>query len=150
MIYNTAQLQAIADLNNNNQAMPFWYTVPVVASLAASASASANIQFDADSRFFWLGTSYFVDLAAAPITDSTRPIPLITVSLTDTGAGRNFNSALLPIDAIASYKASDMYELSMPRLFSPNATLRVSYNNYSAATIYTNLYMVFHGIKLFL
>lgn len=149
------QFNSISDVQNalslgqDNNAMPFWYVVPAVASIAAAANASGNITFDADSTFIWTGTTYFCDLAAAAITDSARPIPLITVSLTDTGAGRQFTSAILPIDTIASYKASDIYTLPMPRVFKPNATLRVAYNNYSTATTYTNLFMVLHGLKLF-
>lgn len=127
----------------------FWYVVPVVASIAANNSASQNITFDADSVFTWTGTTYFVDLAAAPITDSARPIPLITVQMTDTGSGRLLIANATPIDTVAAYKASDIYILPKPREFAPNSTLRVSYTNYSAATTYTNLYMVLHGVKVY-
>lgn len=148
------QIRDIFKLNNGGdgtpKSMPFWYVVPSVASLANAATASGNIQFDADSQFIWTGTTYFVDLAGAAITDSARPIPLINVSLTDTGSGRNFTSLNVPIDTIAAYKGSDVYELPMPKYFAPNATLRVAYTNYSAATTYTNLFMVLHGIKVFL
>lgn len=127
----------------------YWYAVPVVSSLAASASSSQNISFDADSVFVWTKTSYFVDLSAAAITDSTRPIPLITVSMTDTGSSRNLSSIAIPIDSFAGRMGSEPCILPVSRAFMPNSTLRVSYTNYSAATTYTSLYLVLHGYKVY-
>jgi hypothetical protein len=133
----------------NRSMIPYWYATPIISSLANSASASSNIQFDADAKFKWLKTTFFCDLASAAMVDGTRPIPLITVNLTDTGCGRNFVSTAVPLDSIAGYKASEPYILPIPMLFSPNATLRVTFANYSSATTYNNLYMVFHGVKIY-
>jgi hypothetical protein len=129
--------------------MPYWYVVPATASLAAAASSSNNISFDADSYFTWVKTTYFCDLSAAAMTDSTRPIPLINVTFTDTGSGRNFMSTVVPIDSIAGYKASEPYLMTRPKTFSPNATLRTTLTNYSSATTYTNIFLVLHGYKTF-
>lgn len=132
------------------KSMQFWYTVPVVASLGVGASASSNISFDADSTFTWTHTTYFVDLSGAAMTDSARPIPLINVFLTDTGTGRNFMNTTIAIDTFAAYKGSEPYPLTYPRVFAPNSTLRCAYVNYSAASTYTNIYLVLHGVKRFL
>jgi len=133
----------------NRSMIPYWYATPLITTLGAGVSASGNIQFDADAQFRWLKTGYFVDLAAAAMVDNTRPIPLITVNMTDTGCGRNFMNLPLPIDSVAGYKAAEPYLVPIPMLFSPNATLRVTFANYSAATTYTNIYLVLHGVKIY-
>lgn len=127
----------------------YWYSFPVVSSLAASASSSQSISFDADSVFVWTKTTYFVDLSAAAMTDSTRPIPLITVQLVDTGSSRNLTSIAVPIDTLAGRMGSEPNILPVARAVMPNATFRVTYTNYSSATTYTNLYMVLHGYKVY-
>jgi hypothetical protein len=134
----------------SNASVPFIYVVPAVASLASGATASSNITFDADSRFTWYKTTYFCDLSGAAITDSARPIPLITTTLTDTGSSRQFTSLAVPIDSIAGRMGSEPCILPAPKAFSPNATLRVTYSNYSSATTYTNIFIVLHGVKEYL
>ncbi len=127
--------------------LSFSYITPVIAALAAGASQSVNITFDQDSHFSWQKTVYFVDLAGAAITDAARPIPLITVSLVDTASGRQINNLPAPIDSLAGYKASEPFILPLARTFLPNATLRITFTNYSAATSYSNIFMTLHGVK---
>lgn len=129
--------------------LAFWYTAPVVASIAALGNASVAINFDQDSKFVWTNTTYFVDLSAAAFTDTSRPVPLITVTMLDTGSGRNLLYSAAPIDSIAGNKGAEKYTLPLAREFAPSATLRLTYANYSAATTYTNLYLVLHGYKVF-
>lgn len=137
----------LQQLINDENSLFFTYAIPVITSLAAGASSSQTITFDQDSTFYWTKTTYFADLAAAAINDSTRPIPLLTVSMTDTGSGRLLNNSPTPIDSIAGYKASEPYILPSPRKWAPNSTLRVTITNYSATTTYTNIYLVLHGVK---
>lgn len=125
----------------------FSYITPVISSLAAGISASVNITFDQDSHFSWQKSVYFVDLAGAAMTDSTRPIPLISLAMVDTASGRQLNNVPAPIDTLAGYKAAEPFILPLPRTLLPNATLRFTFTNYSTATTYTNLYMVLHGVK---
>lgn len=127
----------------------YWYSVPVVSSLAASGSSSQNINFDADSVFVWTKATYLVDLNGAAITDSARPIPLITVQMTDTGSSRNLSSIAVPLDSIAGRMGSEPLILPVARAFMPNSTLRVTFTNYSNTTTYTNLYFVLHGYKVY-
>lgn len=129
--------------------MLFWYVTPVIASLAPGISTSVAITFDQDATFHWHKTTYMVDLAGAAITDSTRPIPLISANMLDTGSGRNLFFSAAPVDSFAGYKASEAYVNTLARKFSPSATLRLTFTNYSAATTYTNFYMTFHGYKEF-
>lgn len=126
----------------------YWYAVNV-ASITALASASANINFDADSVFVWTKTSYFVDLSAAAITDGARPIPLVTVQMTDTSSSRNLTSTAVPIDSLAGRMGSEPCILPIARAFMPSSTLRFTFTNYSAATTYTNLYFMLHGYKVY-
>jgi hypothetical protein len=82
----------------SNASVPFYYVIPAVASLAPTANASSNITFDADSRFTWYKTTYFCDIAGAAITDGNQPIPMLTITMTDTGSSRQFSSLALPLD----------------------------------------------------
>jgi hypothetical protein len=134
----------------SNASVPFYYVIPAVASLAPTANASSNITFDADSRFTWYKTTYFCDIAGAAITDGKQPIPMLTITMTDTGSSRQFSSLALPLDTFAGRKGSEPCILPAPKVFSPNATLRATFSNYSAATTYTNIFIVLHGVKEYL
>ena len=68
--------------------------------LAAGAAANDIITIEADSNFVLQKLNYIADIAAAAFTDSTRPIPLVTIQLTDTGSGRNLMSNPVPIPSL--------------------------------------------------
>lgn len=123
----------------------FTYTASV-ASLAAGASATDQVSINADSDFVWEKTSYFATLASAAQTDSSRVIPLVNVSITDGGSGRNLQDDPTPLPAIAGNGGLPL-NLSVPRVFDANATVSVTFSNFDAAATYTDLYMVFHGYK---
>lgn len=127
----------------------FFTYVLTIASIAPTVTTTSSITFDQDSTFYWCQTTYLVDLAAAAITDSARPIPLIGLSITDTASGRTLSSATSPLDSQAGYKACDPFVLPTVRAWAPNSTLRAQFNNYSAATTYTNLFVSMHGIKVY-
>lgn len=123
------------------------YYQTTVASLAAAATLPSQINIDAGTDFYWVATTYQVDLAGAAQTESGLIIPLITVVITDTGSQRQLMNAPLPLSCIAG-PGERPYRLILPRLFRANSIVQFNWANYSAATTYTSLYVIFHGFRL--
>lgn len=123
----------------------FTYSV-TAASIAPGASVTDNIAINADSDFVWEKTSFSAAIADATQTADSRVIPLVRVSITDGGSGRNLQDDPIPVNCIAGDQGLP-FNTSVPRVFDANATISVTMSNYSAATTYTNLYIVFHGYK---
>lgn len=119
-----------------------------VASLASGASATPVIQVSADSDFYCTALTYFADVAGAAQTDSTRVIPVATLLITDTGSGRQLMDRAQPFGAIFG-DGTNPYRLISPRLFQRSTSIQCQIANYSAGTTYANLYVVFHGFKLY-
>lgn len=119
-----------------------------VATIAPAGVATPTIGISADSDFYCTALTYFADIAGAVQTDSTRVIPLITVQITDTGSGRQLLDRAQPLGAIFG-DGTEPYRLISPRLFQRSTSIQVQLANYSAGTTYVNLFVVFHGFKLY-
>lgn len=127
----------------------FAYVVRVSA-LAAGASASASINIEANSDFVWMKTAYNADVAGATQTEDSRVIPLVRMSITDSGSGVNLQNAPVPVSAIAGHEGLPQV-LSQPRAFAANSNVSFTFSNYSAATTYANLEVTLIGYrKLFM
>lgn len=120
----------------------------VVTSLAASASLTAQIAIEANSDFVWLKTAYVADIAGAAQTDSTRVIPLVRVAITDSGSGANLQNLPIPIGAMGGNGGLPL-AMSQPRVFSANSNISITFTNYSAATTYANVELMFIGYRKF-
>lgn len=116
-------------------------------ALAAAATASSQFTVQADSNFLWQEAAYFADIAAAVETDSSRVVPLITMTIQDSGSGRQLMNAAVPIPSIMGY-GSLPFLLPTPRFFRAQTTVSVNVTNFSAATTY-NLRLSFIGTKFF-
>jgi len=116
-------------------------------ALANGTSATGNIQIQADSDFKLVKTTYMADIATAAQTDSSRVIPLCTITITDTGSGRQLTSAAVPIPNIFGTGLIP-FILPVPRIFKARSNIAITVANYSAATTY-NLRLSFIGTKLF-
>jgi hypothetical protein len=126
----------------------FEYQVPIVASLAAGASASRTIQFDQNSSFNWLRTTYTVNISGDAEEQSLLILPEVTLQITDQGNGMSFMNAPVPIYALAG-TGSLPYVLPTPQLIQPNASFIYQFANFSAGSTYINLYVQFHGYRIF-
>ena len=124
-----------------------WYTVNFLA-LANGTSANSNINIESSSDFLWVKSMYFADIAAAAFLNSTRPIPNVTVILTDTGSGRQLMNIATPVPAVFGI-GSLPFILPRPRLFNANSNINVAVANFDAAVTY-NLRLTFMGIKKYL
>lgn len=119
-----------------------------VASIAAGATVTLNINVEADSSFILDKLAFMADLAGAAQTDSTRVLPLVAVSIKDTGSGRDLQSQPVPITSIAG-NGELPFVLPQPRVFTANSTITLTFRNDSAATTYENLTLSLIGRKVF-
>jgi len=126
----------------------FIYSTPVIASLANGAQTQVSINFEADTQFTVVKTAYFCDIAGAVQTAASRVIPLVLVSMTDSGSGRNLQNAPIPLDVLAGTGELPMI-WPVPRQFAPNSTLSFTFENYSAGTTYENIRLCLLGFKTF-
>ena len=144
----SATPQTVQELLSSSRRNAFTYPSPVVASLAAAATAANALQFDTDALFGWTKTSYHVDLAGAAITDSAYPIPLVTIQIQDTSSQRTLFQSPVPIEAMAGRNGLP-HILPAPQVITPGASYKFSFVNFSAATTYANLQVFLEGFKLY-
>lgn len=133
--------------NQQNVYRDYYVYSLTFSSLANGASATGNINIQAEADFVLQKMTYFADIAAAVQTDSSRVIPLITVQITDTGAGRNLADNAVPVSTIFG-TGEIPFILPNPKLFRAKSTLTISVANFSASTTY-NLRLAFIGHKKF-
>lgn len=118
-----------------------------VLGLVTLATANANIQIDADSDFKLVKLGMMADIAAAEEEDATRIIPLVTMQMVDTGAGRNLFSTPIAMGAIWG-NGGLPFILPVPRIFKARTNISLTFANYDVASTY-NLRMAFIGNKIF-
>lgn len=124
----------------------FTYTINF-ASLANAANATGQFTIEADSNFLWQEASYQADVALAAVTDSSRIIPLVNVTIQDSGSGRQLMNTATPIPNI--FGTGELpFLLPTPRFFRAQTTVSINVSNYSTATTY-NLRLSFIGTKFF-
>lgn len=123
----------------------FIYTARV-SNVAAGTSVSALINIEANSDFVWLKTAYMADIAGAAQTDSSRVLPLVRVSITDSGSGVNLQNLPVAISTLAGHEGLPL-NLSQPRVFSANSNISLTFSNYSDSTTYANVDISFIGYR---
>ncbi len=116
-------------------------------AVAAGATATGNINIQADSDFVLQKLTYFADISAAVQTDSSRVIPLMTAQIKDTGSGRDLFEVALPVSNVFGTGVLP-FILPTPKLFLARSTIAITVTNFSASTTY-NLRLSFIGYKVF-
>lgn len=125
----------------------FVYATPSIA-LAAGASSSTSVVIQADAAFELQKLAFFADIAGAAQTESTRVLPLVTVQLTDQGAGRQLFSVPVSVPSLFG-DGRIPFILPTTKVFSANSAITVDLVNYSAATAY-NVRLDLIGTKIFM
>jgi hypothetical protein len=118
-------------------------------SLALVSGGNSNdiINIEADSDFILQKFAYQADIAAAAFTQNTKPLPLITIQLIDSGSGRQLMQNPVPVTSFMG-DGQLPFILPNPRLFLRNSTIQVAYNNFDAAVTY-NIRLSFIGYKVY-
>lgn len=143
------QIDANGNILINGRAFqPDLFSYPVnFAALTAGTTQSGTITIQSDAPFLWQQGMYQADIAAAAFLQSTQPVPNILITIQDGGSGRNLMSGPVPVPCLFG-NGQLPFTLPNPRLFSPNATLAITVQNYDAAAAY-NLRLVLLGLKLY-
>lgn len=145
--------------------MWFVYQTPNIASIAASASATNTIQFDNDSAFLWIKSTYTVDLTNHPtgLTASGQAtgtstaqdsivVPFVTLQIQDTGQGTYYSNAAIPVWQLAGGQSGFPYVMPAPQIVAPNASLQFTWTSFSTSgggnETYNNLRFQLHGWKI--
>jgi len=116
-------------------------------ALAFGGNANDIINIEADSDFMLQKFAYQADIAAAAFTYNTRPIPLVTIQLIDSGSGRQLMNNPIPITSFMG-DGQLPFILPNPRKFLRNSTIQVAFANFDAAVTY-NIRLAFIGYKIY-
>jgi len=135
-------------MNSDNLYRSYYVYTLSLANIIAGAVETDVVNIENDSQFVWTKTSYFVDIAGAVQTDSSRVIPLINVQITDSGSARQFFDEPQAINSIAG-QGNIPFILPSPFVFNNNANINASFSNFSAATDYANLKISLHGFRVY-
>ena len=119
-----------------------------VSTLTPNTTQGSIINIEADASFFLVKWAYFADIANATQEHGTRVVPLVDITVQDSGSGRNLQSLPVPIGSIAGIGALP-FVLPVPREFKASSNISVNFNNRSASTTYSNVKLAFIGYKLF-
>lgn len=116
-------------------------------SVAAGASTTGNINIEADSDFMAQKLTFFGSIAGQPQTDDTRVVPLMDVTITATGSGRQLMNISLPVPLL--FGSGELpFILPQPKVFPARSTVQFAVSNFSAGTTY-RLTLAMIGAKLF-
>lgn len=127
---------------------PFWYIFPLFTNIASLGSQTQIIQFQVDSFFRIERISCHFTLADAAFLYNTRPMPNASLTLTDSGSGRQLMNAPIPITSLSGYEGEE-YDLVIPKIIVPGATLTGTVLNFDAAVNTGQYRIALGGRKLY-
>lgn len=133
---------------NGRTVKDYYIYMSEVNALANGASLTDTVTIEADSDFVLVKMAYFVDLAGAPIVGDALIVPLVNITINDSGSGRNLQNKPVPIDCMAG-RGLLPFVLPVPRKFRARSSINFTYDNYSAGTTYTNVRLALIGYKTF-
>ena len=124
------------------------FTHPVdVSSLAPGASTTVAVNFENDSSFTWLKSTYTCykdDLEY--LSEGFLYVPDILVSVNDAGSSRNWMSSGVPLGTIAGVDGFP-FILPEPQTYRGNSTVLFSFTNYSASVTWKSIQLALIGYK---
>lgn len=110
-------------------------------------SFSQTYQIEADSYFYLNALSYQADLALAAVTHATNVIPLVNMTIFDSGSGRQLMANPTPMNCICGEVGGQPFRLPKPRRFAPTSQITVTLTNYSAVDY--NISLCLSGFKVY-
>jgi hypothetical protein len=122
------------------------YTQRAVIAGVVGTTVPLTFQIEADSYFYMNALSYQADTALAAVTDSTNVVPLVTVTILDSGSGRQLMANPVPLNCIAGYNGGP-FRLPKPRRFSPTSQIVATFVNYAAVAY--NISLCLSGFKVY-
>lgn len=130
----------------------FTYELDFTGANTLAGGGAARIlgfQIDAENDFLWQKACYVADIAAAAQTDSTRVVPLVTVSIQASPSGRTLSNAVVPVTSLFG-TGEIPFILPHPRNFPARGQVTVTAQAFVAAGTTYSLRLSFIGTKLYL
>lgn len=125
----------------------FFYSTPLIASLAGGANSIQQVNIQADGDFVIMKTVYFGNYnGVANVTNDNRPLPPVTVDVTDNGSGTRLTREPVFLSSFAGFGALPMI-WNMPRLVQANSSIEVVFNNLGVTAV-ENLQLTFVGVRV--
>ena len=116
-------------------------------SIVAGATATDNIQIQADADFEIQKLTQTSDIAGAAQTVSTQVVPLITVLIVDSGSGRQLMNVAVAVGSLFG-DGRIPFILPTPRIIAARSNITFTMVNFSASTTY-RIRLSLIGTKLF-
>lgn len=123
------------------------YTQRVALTGVVGNTTSATYQIEADSYFYMNALAYQADSALAAVTHATNVIPLVNVTIFDSGSGRQLMANPTPLNCVAAELGGNPFRLAKPRRFAPTSQITVTFVNYSANAY--NISLTLLGFKVY-
>lgn len=146
-----ALMPDIDDPNAYSGLQFFTYTasLPAGTTLAPAGSTTLTFNLDGESDFFWDKGAYYVDIASAAFTDSTRPVAGLLITVTDTQSTQPLMNNPTPVPSVFGTGALP-FVLPIRHIFYSKATVKLQLQNITAGATYSRVDLSFIGIKAFL
>lgn len=143
-------MNPIPTLDNNKYIARDYFTYELVsiASLAPGGSVPLTVTIDSDGDFFWTKGCVYADIGSASFTDSARPIPSLTVLITDGTTQRNMSNVPVAVNNLFG-TAQLPFILPVAKYFAGRSLITLSVTNVGNAT-YSSLRFSLHGVKAYL
>lgn len=119
-----------------------------IASIANGDTEQDTINFNTNSIFLWMKTTYSADIDGAVQTDSSRVIPLVAVQLNNSGADRDIFDQPQRLDNVFGTVGLPNF-WPKPMVFEGNSNLLGTFTNLSAATTYVNMQVSLIGLRAY-
>jgi hypothetical protein len=127
----------------------FWYQTRITGISSVAPAGNGIINLDADSNFYCCALTSVTDIAGAAYEESTAPLPLVTLLITDSGSGKALSNGPLLIPGMTG-DGKRPYRFVRPRVFMANASIQLAFNGQflAAGTTY-NIQILLHGYKVY-
>lgn len=143
-------MNPIPTLDNNKYIARDYFTYELVsiAALAPGGTVPLTVTIDSDGDFFWTKGCAYADIGNASFTDSARPIPSLTVLITDGTTQRNMSNVPVAVNNLFG-TAQLPFILPVAKYFAGRSLITLSVTNVGNAT-YSSLRFSLHGVKAYL
>lgn len=129
----------------------FGYVFPELLVVAVGGSVTTQLIMQDDSDFELIALAYHMTIADAAIVQNTRPLPNVTIQLTDTGSGAALFNNPVPLSSVAYHGENGaVRQLPVSRKFFRSSTIAIQLSNFDAALITGKFRVTMLGQKLFL
>jgi hypothetical protein len=123
------------------------YTQRVAMAGTINNTQSATYNIEADSYFYCNALSQQTDTALANLTHATNILPLVNITIFDSGSGRQLMANPTPINCVVGEVGGEPFRLPKPRRFAPTSQITVTFVNYSANAY--NISLCLSGFKVY-